>query len=164
VTFPLTDAPAIDAGPGGPARPGWHDGPPPWAPPPWAPAAWASAGDLAGWPGVPVAAPRLGDGWAGIVPPAQPVFVGRARELDRLSGLLAEAAAGRPRIAVIEGDAGLGKSSLISEFLGRHRDLPTLAASGEASEQSLPWGMVRQLARRDGGDLPGWRPGRPRPP
>ena len=152
MTFPLTDAPAVDAGPGpdGPARPGWRDGQPPWAP-----AAWAPAGDLAGWPGVPVVAPRPRDGRAGIVPPAQPVFVGRARELDRLSGLLAEAAAGRPRIAVIEGDAGLGKSSLITEFLGRHRDLPTLAASGEASEQSLPWGMVRQLARRDGADLPG---------
>ncbi len=166
MTFPLTDAPAIDASPGpdGPAWPGWRDGQPPWAP-----AAGASAGDMAGWPGGPVVAPRPpleAAGWlagrgggrddrAGIVPPAQPVFVGRAGELDRLSGLLAEAAAGRPRVAVIEGDAGLGKSSLITEFLGRHRDRPTLAASGEASEQSLPWGMVRQLARHDGGDRPG---------
>ena len=90
------------------------------------------------------------------MPPAQPVFVGRGRRAGP-----AQRPAGRGRgrparaIAVIEGEAGLGKSSLITEFLGRHRDRPTLAASGEASEQSLPWGMVRQLARRDGGDRPG---------
>ncbi len=65
-----------------------------------------------------------------------PVFVGRARELDQLAGLPADAAAGRPRIAVVEGEAGLGKSSLISEFLSRHRDVRVLAASGEVSEQA----------------------------
>jgi DNA-binding CsgD family transcriptional regulator len=81
------------------------------------------------------------------------VFVGRARELDRLAGLLADARAGQPRIAVVEGDAGLGKSALITEFLSRHREVPALTASGEASEQALPWGMVRQLAHRADGDL-----------
>jgi DNA-binding CsgD family transcriptional regulator len=123
VTFPI--APAVDAG---------CDS-----------AAWLDR--CAGWPD------DLTDWRDGGLDPvpgsmAGPVFVGRARELDRLAALLAEATAGRPRIALVEGEAGLGKSSLITEFLTRHREVPTLTASGEASEQELPWGMVRQLARR----------------
>ncbi len=128
MTFPLTDT--VDAGPD-PDERAWPD-------------------RCAGWPGDLAA-------WRdpGPVParPAGPVFIGRARELDRLAGLLASAAAGTPRIAIVEGEAGLGKSSLITEFLARHRDVPALAASGEASEQDLPWGMVRQLARRADVDL-----------
>ncbi len=133
MTFPLTD-PAVDAGPDpDPDGATWLD-------------------RCAGWPddltdlrddGLD---PALG-GMTG------PVFAGRARELDRLTGLLADAAAGRPRIAIVEGEAGLGKSSLITEFLTRHREVPALAASGEAAEQELPWGMVRQLARRADGGL-----------
>ncbi|HEV2244019.1 MAG TPA: ATP-binding protein, partial [Streptosporangiaceae bacterium] len=92
--------------------------------------------------------PDCGALWTDDLEAWLPAFVGRARELDRLGDLLAEAAAGRPRIAVIEGEAGLGKSSLITEFLSRHRDVPVLAASGEVSEQALPWGMVRQIAHR----------------
>ena len=86
---------------------------------------------------------------------AGPVFVGRSGELDRMAVLLADAAAGRPRIVLVEGSAGLGKSSLVTEFLGRHRTVPVLAASGEASERALPWGLVRQLGHRaDSGWLP----------
>jgi len=92
--------------------------------------------------------PDCGALWTDDLEAWLPAFVGRARELDRLGDLLAEAAAGRPRIALIEGEAGLGKSSLITEFLSRHREVPVLAASGEVSEQVLPWGMVRQLAHR----------------
>ena len=68
--------------------------------------------------------------------------------------LLADAVAGQPRVAVVEGEAGLGKSSLITEFLSRHGEVPVLAASGEASERALPWGMVRQLAHRADSGLP----------
>jgi len=128
VTFPLTDA--IEAGPD-PDGPTWLD----------RCAGWPD--DLAGWRDSGPAPAR----------PAGPVFVGRAAELDRLSGLLAEATAATPRIAIIEGEAGLGKSSLITAFLARHLDTPALAASGEAAEQELPWGMVRQLAHRVDSDL-----------
>jgi DNA-binding CsgD family transcriptional regulator len=100
--------------------------------------------DLAGW----------GESGAALAgPPAGPGFVGRAAELGWLSALLAEATAGTPRVAVIEGEAGLGKSSLITAFLAGHLDTPVLAASGDAAEQELPWGMVRQLAHRADGDL-----------
>jgi DNA-binding CsgD family transcriptional regulator len=146
VTFPLTDAPVIGAGLDTDPRPAstaWPD----------APAGWPH--DLADWPGD---LDDWADDRAGLAPAwtaRQPVFVGRERELGLLSDLLADAVAGRPRIAVVEGETGLGKSSLITEFLSRHLDLPSLTASGEASERSLPWGVVRQLARRAGGGLPG---------
>jgi DNA-binding CsgD family transcriptional regulator/tetratricopeptide (TPR) repeat protein len=129
VIAPLTDA--IEAGPDLDAptwlvrSAGWPD-------------------DLAGWR-------ESGPALAG--PPAGPGFVGRAGELDWLSGLLAEATAGTPRVAIIEGEAGLGKSSLITAFLAGQPDTPALVASGDAAEQELPWGMVRQLAYRADGDL-----------
>jgi DNA-binding CsgD family transcriptional regulator len=143
VTFPLTDAPALDAGLD-PDRAAWPD----------VAAGWPD--DVAGWP---LGLPGWRDDRDGAVPPGAPgarAFVGRGPELDRLGDLLADAMAGRPRIALVEGEAGLGKSSLITEFLGRHLGLPALAASGEVSEQALPWGLVRQLARRAaGGPSPG---------
>ena len=148
MTFPLTDAPVIDAGLDPPrAGTAWPDAPDGWH------------GDLADWPSDLA-------GWAdgGAIPApspspspsaGKPVFAGRDRELGVLADLLADAVAGRPRIAVVEGEAGLGKSSLIAEFLGRRLDLPTLTASGEASESALPWGLVRQLARAAGDELAG---------
>ena len=49
-------------------------------------------------------------------------FVGRARELATLNGLLADAASGRCRIAIVEGEPGIGKTRLVQEALvaGRH--------------------------------------------
>ena len=143
---PLTDDPAIDAGLDTDARPAgtaWPD----------APGGWPR--DLADWPGDRA---DWADDRATLAPfPAvgESVFAGRKRELGLLGELLADAVAGRPRVAVVEGEAGLGKSSLIAAFLGRHLNLATLTASGEESERALPWGLVRQLARRAGGDLPG---------
>lgn len=46
-------------------------------------------------------------------------FVGRQVELERLQRALAEALAGRPRWASIRAGAGLGKTRLTEEFLGR---------------------------------------------
>jgi DNA-binding NarL/FixJ family response regulator/tetratricopeptide (TPR) repeat protein len=128
VTIPLTDAPRVDAG-RGPDGGGWP-------------------GEQATLPDRTAAWPDRSALWADDLAPWLPAFVGRARELERLELLLADAATGQPRIAVVEGEAGLGKSSLITEFLSRHREVPVLAASGEMSEQALPWGLVRQLAHR----------------
>jgi DNA-binding CsgD family transcriptional regulator/tetratricopeptide (TPR) repeat protein len=147
VTVPLTDDPALGAG-RRPQSPSWPDPVP-------VPAAWTGQSGEAGW----VPQPRR-DGQDDAGPgeaAGRPVFVGRARELGRLNDLQADAAAGRPRVVLVEGEAGRGKSSLITEFLARHPEWPVLHASGEASEQSLPWGIVRQLARQaDAGLLPGF--------
>jgi len=87
VTFPLIDASGIDAG-CEPDTAGWRRGP-------------------AGWPDG--SAVPLGSN-------AGPVFVGRSRELDLMAGLLADAAAGRPRIVLVGdkvlvvGGAGAGRA------------------------------------------------------
>ena len=85
------------------------------------------------------------DDYRADVRPAR-VFVGRLPELAALSAALAAAHASKPQIVLIQGDAGIGKSSLISEFIGGQRGVPVIAASGEESEAFLPYGLVQQLA------------------
>jgi DNA-binding CsgD family transcriptional regulator len=74
------------------------------------------------------------------------VFVGRLPELAALRAALAAARAGEPHVVLIQGEAGIGKSSLVSEFLGGQRGVPVVAASGEEAEAFLPYGVVQQLA------------------
>src|SRR5688500_2880083 len=63
-----------------------------------------------------------------------PVMVGRSAELDRLTRLLAATAA--PEIALIGGEAGIGKTRLVQELVAR---VPagTLVISGQADPGSL---------------------------
>ena len=80
--------------------------------------------------------------------PARPerIFVGRLSELSMLTAALAAARAGEPQVVLIQGEAGIGKSSLIFEFLGSQPGVPAISASGEAAEMVLPYGVVGQLA------------------
>ncbi|MEU9117035.1 ATP-binding protein, partial [Streptomyces sp. NPDC048483] len=48
-----------------------------------------------------------------------PVFVGRSAELAALGEALSRAHAGEPRTLFVGGEAGVGKTRLIQEFLGR---------------------------------------------
>jgi predicted ATPase len=45
----------------------------------------------------------------------------RESALDALGGWLAEARAGRGRLVLVGGEAGVGKTALVSEFGVRHR-------------------------------------------
>lgn len=83
------------------------------------------------------------------------VFVGRVPELAALAAALAAARAGEPRVVMVQGEAGIGKSSLVSEFLGGQRGLPIAAASGETAETVLPYGVVQQLAAEAAAVVPG---------
>ena len=74
------------------------------------------------------------------------VFVGRVPELATLRAALAAARAGEPQVVLIQGEAGIGKSSLVSGFLDGQRGVPVVAASGEEAEAFLPYGVVQQLA------------------
>ncbi len=73
------------------------------------------------------------------------VFVGRGPELAALGAALVAARAGDPQVVLIEGEAGVGKSSLISEFLGGQPSVPVVTASGDEAETYLPYGLVDQL-------------------
>ena len=46
---------------------------------------------------------------------------------------------------LVEGEAGIGKSSLISRFISGHRDVCLLRAVGDEAEMLLAWGVVNQL-------------------
>ena len=84
----------------------------------------------------------------GVAPSARPaeVFVGRQQELAALTQALDEVSAGEPRFVLFQGEAGIGKSSLIARFLADCANMPVVTASGEESEAYLPYGLVQQLA------------------
>ncbi|MHC4339339.1 MAG: serine/threonine-protein kinase [Planctomycetota bacterium] len=54
--------------------------------------------------------------------PKETAFFGRARELETLRGLYGRAREGAGRVVLIEGEAGMGKTRLLDEFVERLRD------------------------------------------
>ena len=62
---------------------------------------------------------------------SSPVFVGRATELRRLTDALEQASSGRPGTRLITGEAGIGKSRLVEEFLARARAGGALVLEGD---------------------------------
>jgi len=78
------------------------------------------------------------------------VFVGRRQELGALETELENVRAGRSRVVLVEGVAGIGKTALIERFLAPIDDLTVLRASGDESERDLPFGVLEQLFRRAG--------------
>jgi len=72
-------------------------------------------------------------------------FVGRERELAVLESCAVAARHGDPRVVIIEGPAGAGKSSLLSRFVQRLPDVMVVRGSGAEPELSLPYGLVGQL-------------------
>ena len=72
-------------------------------------------------------------------------FVGRTGELAVLDAEMQAVRGGRPRVVLVEGEAGIGKSSLISRFVSEQRDVCLLRAAGDEAEMLLAWGVVDQL-------------------
>jgi DNA-binding CsgD family transcriptional regulator len=61
-------------------------------------------------------------------------LVGRERELGRLLTLLGEAAAGRPVVALVSGDAGVGKTRLVTELSVEARERGHAVLTGRCAE------------------------------
>ena len=74
-------------------------------------------------------------------------FVGRATEVATLRAELAAARAGTPRVLVVQGDAGIGKTVLLEQFLTDEADLTVLRATGEQWEAYVAYGVIDQLMR-----------------
>jgi DNA-binding CsgD family transcriptional regulator len=72
-------------------------------------------------------------------------FVAREDELSALHGALREARDGRPVVVAIEGEPGIGKTTLLRRFLAGAPDTEILWASGDETEVSLDHGISSQL-------------------
>ena len=84
-------------------------------------------------------------------------LVGRQRQLDQLRQALDRAAAGTPSVLVIEGEAGVGKSRLITEFVSGLEDARVLIGGClELGQAVMPFaplaGVLRDLSRSLGPD------------
>jgi DNA-binding CsgD family transcriptional regulator len=88
---------------------------------------------------------------------ANPTFVGRAEELERLLALVDRAAGGRPSAGLVAGDAGVGKTRLLVELADRaaKRDARVLVGGCmEVGDVGLPY-VPFVDAFRDLGTRPG---------
>jgi ATP/maltotriose-dependent transcriptional regulator MalT len=89
-----------------------------------------------------------------------PVFIGRDAELARLAGVLAAAEDGEPQAVLVGGEAGVGKTRLVEEFLAAARITGAVTAVGgcvEIGADGLPFAPVstalRDLHRTLGAEL-----------
>jgi DNA-binding CsgD family transcriptional regulator len=78
-------------------------------------------------------------------------IVGRDRERARLRAALAAAQSGEPRVVVVEGPPGIGKTSLVAAALGGDGHV-LLTAGGDEAESDLDFGVVDQVLRSAGLD------------
>jgi predicted ATPase len=81
---------------------------------------------------------------------SESVFVGRETELNRMNSFLETAGGGKAQVLFISGEAGAGKSSLVSEFVRRaeEADSKLISAIGECNAQtgiSDPYLPFRQI-------------------
>ncbi|MEX2194544.1 MAG: AAA family ATPase [Thermoleophilaceae bacterium] len=78
---------------------------------------------------------------------ADGLLLEREQELGALARLAAEAGEGRGGVALIEGPAGVGKSRLLGEALGRAEEagLDSLRARGSELERNFSFGAALQL-------------------
>ena len=75
------------------------------------------------------------------------LLVARDAELGALRGALADARRGQPRLVLVEGPAGIGKSALVDRFLEEISGAVLLRAIADESESSVELGFVDQLLR-----------------
>ena len=76
------------------------------------------------------------------------IFVGRTRELSQLENALSDARAGRGRLVLLDGEAGIGKSRLADELASRARNLGASVLWGrcwEAGGAPAFWPWVQAL-------------------
>jgi DNA-binding CsgD family transcriptional regulator len=82
-----------------------------------------------------------------VGPAATSVFVDREREFALLQSAFDTATAERSQTVVIEGEAGIGKTTLVERFVAQLAGTRLLRASGDESEAHVPFAMADQLLR-----------------
>ncbi|MBE2317672.1 AAA family ATPase [Solirubrobacter sp. CPCC 204708] len=71
----------------------------------------------------------------------------RDDEMAALSEVFEEVLAQSPRALLVEGEAGIGKTTLVERFLARHPDARVLRAAGDESEADVLFAIADQLLR-----------------
>jgi tetratricopeptide (TPR) repeat protein len=79
---------------------------------------------------------------------ADRMFVGRRLELAQLAECAEQAHRSGAVTVSITGEPGIGKTALINRFLSGLDDFTQLRASGDPSEQDMPFGLLGQLLVR----------------
>lgn len=75
----------------------------------------------------------------------RPPLIGREHELAGLNQVVADAVAGRGGVAVVQGEAGVGKTRLLQEALARVDPAVTvLTAEGDEFARGRPFGVIAQ--------------------
>ncbi|MGZ4602439.1 MAG: helix-turn-helix transcriptional regulator [Kineosporiaceae bacterium] len=74
-----------------------------------------------------------------------PGLLGRRRECDQLSSLVAAAKAGRSQVLMLRGEAGIGKTALLDFLLERAAGCRVARAAGVESEMELAFAGLHQL-------------------
>ncbi len=101
---------------------------------------------------------------AASLPPALP-FVGRQVEITRLEETFRLAQAGQGRLVLITGEAGIGKTRLLKEYLARHSDISSLHSACYELDSMIPFAPLRQaldapfvaeILRAESQMLPAW--------
>jgi DNA-binding CsgD family transcriptional regulator len=75
----------------------------------------------------------------------QPRLRGRRGECEALDRFMAEVRAGRSRVLVLRGKAGVGKTALLEYLLARTSGCRVASAAGVESEMELPFAGLHQL-------------------
>jgi DNA-binding CsgD family transcriptional regulator len=78
---------------------------------------------------------------------ARPELLGRREEQRRLAALLNEAREGRAGVLVLRGEAGIGKSALLSDLAKNAGDFYLCRTAGVESEMELACAGLQQLCR-----------------
>ncbi|MFI0448677.1 AAA family ATPase [Actinomadura sp. 6N118] len=73
------------------------------------------------------------------------MLVGREPEQEHITGLLADARAGRSAALAIYGEAGIGKSALVEFAVTAARDMTVMRGIGIESEAEIPFGALFSL-------------------
>src|SRR5262245_49108840 len=77
----------------------------------------------------------------------QLLFVGRESLLAALAHEWDAACLRAPRLVVVSGPAGIGKTALVDRFAHGIADAAIVRVSGDAGEAAVPFGVAEQLLR-----------------
>ncbi len=87
------------------------------------------------------------------------VLVERDRQLDQMAAVAGQAGDGRGGVVLVSGEAGIGKTTVVNEFLARHRGAVVLWGSCEDLATPRTFGPLHDMARHDPGLLAALRDG-----